>query len=1783
MGWEQLLYAFLLRRVLGPYLTPDSLKKLHESTEVSLQEGRLCLSNIELNAEYLTSKQDKVYIQHAIVRKLEVRLAVGDPKATENTTSINWRAMYWSREDTGISLQAHIEIDGLEIQIGPRTQPQDQNLKDGDKQGRKGESKTTSSSVVSSYIDAAISSLQLSANLKNIKVQIMDASKGIQIQLAYAKYYDQDSHDLSMCKGIDFSGISIESLGKNCHQLIAKLDGGGQISIETKRKGKEDHLQQDITVNLYRRMNLSISETSIDHVMNLIDNFNEPKKGTLSYDKLAASEYFESASEIPLDDEKDEKLVKDIMEQYVEAREYAERNEVRGGILIADSDTSSFDAFFDANDLSFSNYISTLEESLIMSKNNDCSTDFIHTQLKVHLGECRIKITFPKRSTELSAEYVLLTFGDLNAISTISGSSSDLSLKINRCEAETSVASSNSRPEIKTLFCFEQTEDLNCIVSESSCIDFQIKKERKSKSLIDLRLKKIRIEYCHKTVENFGFMTERLKLQEAVSTRNHSSPLPENNENKVISIWTDGVTLLLPIGNTISNDTLSRFFERCGYSSPDETTPSLAAIGLSMEGILISSQTKDLATCSDTEEYEVSCVRALTFVTAPFYDLGGENRTHRMDILSLSGQAPMSAKYTKTSKVSSSESHGELIFPKVPAISSFKVREDDDEIGEHSRSEILTSLRSPDPQPAMLKDAQKCHETMSLSIPDICVDLTKRELYDLTQILSACGHAKKKEDSEPVQPKDDYKSVAFAMNIDNVTFCIHNEHSNLSLKILGRRWKFFAVLEDSAIRCARALTHELDLYSCQQLVYRESNKHHFEPLSVSDRCDAIRQRTIRNVDTEGTPVLYRSQLFPPLSLESPAMLLDLINGSDQSCSEWTIYLSLYNMTHRCGIESSWYTQLFDVFRFDVDVANKVEEKKIDRGIAKPGLMKIFVTIADCNFDYSTPKVFNRESRSILRFSDIRFSSNMVSPRQPIQTFRLSIDDASLLIGNTRHSYNAENACLSRSVTVLSPEDVDIINAQKAAPDLQQMDLVTILTLDSFIANISKTSTENQTYIQTHGINEPTITSQLTFGNFCMYGCKDSFECFNDTAGELLLKFTGLTSEQVSARKQVKAERHESEEESGSESSEDNFFDSNQGELGDNHHDVTQISDPRVQEFVNVTTVNKKIIAGEDFELGGYDWTTIDHEWSKEELPQGEEQVARWYDDRPGLQTDEGKRTMLFSPLALQPKSRSVKTKLISHYIQLKTSLDSLAEGDMDAARHAGTSNPPSVSVRVLIHDLKVRCRFFDGYDWPKDVIKRPDGSQLRAQPKSQGDLKPASQDRKDTLMEALLEIDSTAESQASTFENIPLPEERGEMLKERAEMRRLSRRINRFVHVSLSGLKVRADLFEKSRRHRLASCVELNAQDFFLAETISNTQPVKMLGEWFNDVEHPRDTNYGLIMMKMVTWKPKTLVTFDDQICSDEAEAVLQFLPFRCHINQHAIRFLQSFFSGEGEKRERLWASDLTEVPPPNFLNFKVRPCKLKINYNPEKVNFEALRDGSIVELVNLSPLNDMLITLQSANMKNKLGFGDVFAALASSWIQDISSTQLHKFVTSCSPFQPMTSIGSGAIDMVILPWDAIQNGDNIVHSIKVGLKSLTGSVIYEALNVTAKLTGLASRQLSNLVSSQQRSASLVLPSRPPVMPRNLTETADHAIDSIAKGFETAGYKIIIIPYREYQRKGVSRAAESIVRGIPVAILAPIGGASEALSYTLLGARNQVRPDIRKEEEASQRELHHGL
>jgi hypothetical protein len=330
----------------------------------------------------------------------------------------------------------------------------------------------------------------------------------------------------------------------------------------------------------------------------------------------------------------------------------------------------------------------------------------------------------------------------------------------------------------------------------------------------------------------------------------------------------------------------------------------------------------------------------------------------------------------------------------------------------------------------------------------------------------------------------------------------------------------------------------------------------------------------------------------------------------------------------------------------------------------------------------------------------------------------------------------------------------------------------------------------------------------------------------------------------------------------------------------------------------------------------------------------------------------------------------------------------------------------------------------------------------------------------------------------------------------------------------------------------------------------------------------------------MVTWHPTDRVTSDNQVASDECEVTVTILPMRCVVDQRAILFTLAFFSSKEEEKcttgTKDWTAGLHLAPPPIFRLFCVKPWKLKVWYTPIKIDLVALRDGSFVELINLSPLDGMVITLQQVNVEGEVGMGSVAGVLFRSWVQDICATQLHKFLTNARPFEPFANVGSGFLDLVVLPYEAFRNGESIRRAMRSGISSLAGTLAFETLTTTSRLTQYAASK-----THASLSANHPLPSRPFGTPKGVGDVTGHVMESLTRGLQAANYKVVVVPYREFIRNGATGAMTSVIRGIPVLLVAPLTGAAEALSYTLLGARNALRPDIVKEEEASLRGLYY--
>jgi hypothetical protein len=511
--WKQRLYAFLLRRLLGPFLDASSTKKLHDSIDFSLHEGRFTLKDIGLNADHLTkilsSSSSNLSIRRARIECLEIYLTLrendyeaSDPENSAPQSSLVWRAMKLGTSKSNlpaVSLIAEIKIDGVYLELEPNNvkapRPPSPQLQEESKKS----AAASSRSVIGSYVDAALNSLQLTLKMSNLNVKLCSerspksSESWVEVRLGSASYRDletpstsnapSDDNKTVLNKSLEFSGLNIKT-GESILEegtdednyvatftsqnvsTLALAQGTGHVYIRvveytddssagktTKQSDAEPSIQQDIEVKLNQQLNLSIDRASILQLRSVAQGFSKeldyelgeaqtPPDESLPGDTYGGDEHT---------DQDDLKALTGIMKQYQEAYHSAERNELRGGMLVPtnayehgaeleeEEENGTFDIFFDANDQSFMHYKSVLIESIMLPEPEELN-DFVHTKLRLHLlsGGFKVVFTDPNRRASFHRpdEYMLLTFDDLNVSSTLSARTSEHSLTISHFEIE---------------------------------------------------------------------------------------------------------------------------------------------------------------------------------------------------------------------------------------------------------------------------------------------------------------------------------------------------------------------------------------------------------------------------------------------------------------------------------------------------------------------------------------------------------------------------------------------------------------------------------------------------------------------------------------------------------------------------------------------------------------------------------------------------------------------------------------------------------------------------------------------------------------------------------------------------------------------------------------------------------------------------------------------------------------------------------------------------------------------------------------------------------------------------------------------------------------------------------------------------------------------------------------------------------------------------------------------------------------------------------------------------
>lgn len=568
------------------------------------------------------------------------------------------------------------------------------------------------------------------------------------------------------------------------------------------------------------------------------------------------------------------------------------------------------------------------------------------------------------------------------------------------------------------------------------------------------------------------------------------------------------------------------------------------------------------------------------------------------------------------------------------------------------------------------------------------------------------------------------------------------------------------------------------------------------------------------------------------------------------------------------------------------------------------------------------------------------------------------------------------------------------------------------------------------------------------------------------------------------------------------------------------------------------------------------------------------------------------------------------------------------------------------SVRVRVSNFDLSVRLHSGYDWPstrnavqqevKLVRKRLQKiKQLLAEGQVPDDsVEAATSNLLDSmhisLPNAAAEMDademmravedevgdcsdaaSTADSDASASWQA-LPSVRRDRQASRLDHRRaeashtkLERSAGSLIDFNLRGLEVEFDKADASLAGNVVSRIAVNARRFEIIDNIKTSTWRTFLTEMQDANSALRhDVESKMVKVEIVYVRPQGLEPEGASAEQPEVRMRARLAPLRLHVDQDALDFLKKFFMfkppGQKETSGAAAATSGSALP---FVQFaEVLPIKIKLDYKPKRVDYNLLRQGKTIELMNFFHFEGSEMVLRHVTLRGINGWARLFDTLNDIWTPDVKANQLADFLSGLGPIRSLVNVGAGLADLVLLPIEqyhkdgrvlrGVQRGaagfakTTALEAVKLGARLATGTqVILEQAehilggermeeSITASAIGPESGQSfqslseSVMVERMSRSGSV---SRYAQQPLDMRDALAQAYSGLTDHLTSAAQTILAIPMDVFDASDLAGApttrssehtrSRPVVKAVPIAILRGAQGASHAIAKTMQGVQ----------------------
>lgn len=407
--------------------------------------------------------------------------------------------------------------------------------------------------------------------------------------------------------------------------------------------------------------------------------------------------------------------------------------------------------------------------------------------------------------------------------------------------------------------------------------------------------------------------------------------------------------------------------------------------------------------------------------------------------------------------------------------------------------------------------------------------------------------------------------------------------------------------------------------------------------------------------------------------------------------------------------------------------------------------------------------------------------------------------------------------------------------------------------------------------------------------------------------------------------------------------------------------------------------------------------------------------------------------------------------------------------------------------------------------------------------------------------------------------------------------KRLSRSKKGQIEFNVNGLRADVDMYGAD--DATASRIHATVQGFEILDHIKTSTWKKFLTEMKADSRgNVRETDADMVRVEITNVRPNLPST------DEEIRVRAKILPLRLHVDQDALDFLKNFFSFKPPGEEVV--DEAPHKAEPFFQHVEIFPVELKLDYKPKRVDYTALRQGRTIELMNFFHFEGAEMTLRHVTLSGVTGGTRLGDMLQDIWTPDVKSNQLADVISGVSPIRSVVNVGSGLADLILLPIEQYRKDGRIARGVQRGTNSFVRSTAMEMMKLGARLatgTQVVLERAEGVLGPKMGDSVIVEAtdaesdeegqhSRYRNQPSDVHEGVKAAYASLSSNINSAAQTILAVPMEVYERPGDDGPLRTVVRAVPIAVLKPMIGASEAVSKTLWGLRNSLDPEGRREQ-----------